>query len=321
MSTRPRFFNVYTISAILLSGIAAWWFFFMVPGFGPGRTLSIIGWLKTACNAENDYEHAWMVPPIMAFMLWHARDKLEMATKRIDWRGLLVLGLGVGLYLMAFRTSQARVGAFALPVVMLGGAWYLCGARVAGIVAFPLLFFWMSIPLPSFQQATVWLQLIATQAGHLGSALFGVETYVQGTNILSPNGKWDAYNIAGGCSGMRSLMALTMIAAAWAYVADIVWWKKIILFASAIPLAVIGNSVRIASIFVFADYVSPVFASKTWHDWSGLLFFFPVTLVGLSLLHAWLAGEIKSIFRGRRRAVIRRNTQSTTTEREQVHGN
>lgn len=52
------------------------------------------------------------------------------------------------------------------------------------------------------------------------------------------------------------------------------------LFLSAIPLAVIGNGVRIASIVVMAEYGDARFAAKTWHDWSGLLFFFPICLLG-----------------------------------------
>lgn len=102
-----------------------------------------------------------------------------------------------------------------------------------------------------------------------------MDTYLQGTNIRSTEGHWDAFNIAGGCSGMRSLMALIMLSAAWAYLSDLKFWKKCVLFLSAIPLAVIGNGVRIASIVVMAEYGDARFAAKTWHDWSGLLFFSP----------------------------------------------
>lgn len=80
---------------------------------------------------------------------------------------------------------------------------------------------------------------------------------------------------------MRSLMALLMLSAAWAYLSDLKFWKKCVLFLSAIPLAVIGNGVRITSIVVMAEYGNPEFASKTWHDWSGLLFF------SLSAFSAW----------------------------------
>ena len=81
-------------------------------------------------------------------------------------------------------------------------------------------------------------------------------------------------------------------------------WKRILLALSAIPLPIAANAFRVASIFVCAEYINPAFASKTWHDWSGLLFFFPASLLGLMLLHGLLAGEVP--FLKRRRTVIRR---------------
>ncbi len=57
---------------------------------------------------------------------------------------------------------------------------------------------------------------------------------------------------------MRSLMALLMLSAAWAYLSDLKFWKKCVLFLSAIPLAVIGNGVRITSIVVLAEYYNEV---------------------------------------------------------------
>jgi exosortase len=127
---------------------------------------------------------------------------------------------------------------------------------------------------------------------HHGSSLFGVETYVEGTVILPTKGDWKPLDIAGGCSGIRSLMALLMVSAAWAYIAKIAYWKKIILFLSAVPLAIIGNAMRITSIFVIAEYGNADFAVNTWHDWSGLLLFYPISLVMLLLIHSLFEGRI-----------------------------
>ncbi|NJM37837.1 MAG: archaeosortase/exosortase family protein [Akkermansiaceae bacterium] len=113
-----------------------------------------------------------------------------------------------------------------LPIILFGSTWYLFGWRVAKLVAFPIFLFWLAIPLPSFQQATTHLQLLATAMAHHGSALFGVETYVEGTKVLPIKGDWKPLDIAAGCSGIRSLMALLMISAVWAYIAKITMWKK-----------------------------------------------------------------------------------------------
>lgn len=291
-SANERFPTLPMLSGMMASVLLLAWAYLTGTGFGMDGTQNSFQWLVSAWNPETDYEHGWLVVPIIVFMLYHARRRIAQAPRRIDWRGLLLFIPGCLLFLLSFRVSQPRVALGALPLILLGGTWYLAGPRVAKIGAFPLLFFWLCIPLPSFQQATVKLQIIATQLGHLGAGLFGVDTYLQGTNIRSTEGHWDAFNIAGGCSGMRSLMALIMLAAAWVYLSDLKFWKKCVLFLSAIPLAVLGNGVRIASIVVLAEYGDAQFASKTWHDWSGLLFFFPICLVGLAAVHSLLAGEM-----------------------------
>lgn len=284
------------------------WFYAVQPGFGAERW-SAFCWLASSWNSETDYEHAWMVPLIALFMLYHARARLAASfseTTSVRWAGLVPALGGALLFVASFRTVQGRLAIGALPFLLTGAAWFYGGRRAARMSAFPFFFLWMAIPLPGFQQATVGMQLLATQAAHWLSGLFGVPTIVEGTNILSANGTWDTYSIAGGCSGMRSLMALLMISTAWAYLAPLTWWKKCLLALAAIPLAILGNAFRVGSIFICAEYINPAFASKTWHDWSGLLFFFPASLAGLALLHALLAGEIP--FLKRRRCVVVKNS-------------
>lgn len=304
---KERFLTVPMTAALAVCALLLALPYLAFPEFGSTGNENSIQWLVSSWNKQTDYEHGWLVVPIIAFMLYHARRKIAQAPRRMDWRGLLLFIPGALLLALSFRVGQPRVAVGALPLILLGGAWYLAGPQIARLCAFPLLFFWLCIPLPSFQQATVELQIVATKLGHLGAGLFGVDTYLQGTNIRSTGGHWDAFNISGGCSGMRSLMALLMLSAAWAYLSDLKFWKKCVLFLSAIPLAVIGNGVRITSIVVLAEYGDPEFAAKTWHDWSGLLFFFPICLLGLAAVHSLLAGELIWKPSRRKKLVVKMN--------------
>ena len=87
-------------------------------------------------------------------------------------------------------------------------------------------------------------------------------------------------------------MALLMISATWAYIAKIALWKKVLLFLSAFPLAILGNALRVTSIFVIAEYGDAKWATTTWHDWSGLLLFYPFSLMLLLLIHSVLEGGL-----------------------------
>lgn len=305
-SEQKRFFTWPVIVCSVLTAAILWWFYYYVRAFGGGAGTSVIGWLIFHWD-QDEMEHAWLVPILSGVMLAHVREKLASVPKRVDWRGLILMLAGAACYVIGYRVIQARVCVFGLPLIILGCIWYLAGFKATRICAIPILFLWMMIPLILVEQATVGLQILATKLGHIGATLFGVDSYVQGTAIFSANELWDAYSVSGGCSGMRSLMALTMISIVWAYMADLAIWKKLLLVACAVPLAVIGNAFRIASIVILAEYVDPSFASKTWHDWSGLLLFFPITLMGLMLIHSLMAGEFILFGKKRKKVVIRQN--------------
>jgi exosortase len=202
------------------------------------------------------------------------------------------------------------VAVFGLPFILWGAAHFFWGWRVAKLLAFPLFFLWIAIPLPTFQQATTHLQLLATAIAHHGSGLLGVETYTQGTTILPVKGDWKPLSIAHGCSGIRSLMALLMISAAWAYMARMAMWKRILLFLCAFPLAIIGNALRVISIFVIAENGNAEWASTTWHDWSGLLLFYPFSLMLLLVIHSLLEGGLP--WKAQQKRQLRRTTVSAS---------
>jgi exosortase/archaeosortase family protein len=87
-------------------------------------------------------------------------------------------------------------------------------------------------------------------------------------------------------------MALLMISSVWAYLARMSLWKKAILLSSAIPLSIIGNGLRVSSIFIMAEYGTEQFARTTWHDNSGLLLFYPISLLMMMGLHTILEGGL-----------------------------
>jgi len=279
------------LAAALSAGVLVW-FFWMLPLFGAGRNMSALVWLNSTWNEWGGYEHGRLFPFLIAgLVLYRFKDLRAAAGQGSGW-GLVAIGIGALCYAAAYRTLQPRVAVGGLPFLMWGAALYLWGWKVARILTFPLFFFWMAIPVPGLQQATTQLQLLATSLAHHGAGWCGVETYTQGTDILPVKGDWPPLSIAGGCSGINSLMALLMISTAWAYVAKIALWKKLVLCLSAVPLAILGNALRLTSIFVIAEYGDAKWARGTWHDWSGLLLFYPFSLVLLLCLHSLFEGGL-----------------------------
>ncbi len=279
-------------AVVAVSVAVLWWFYGVEARFGASRSQSAFDWLWSAWNSENDFEHGPLFPVILVGLVVYRFQNLKAAVTTGSAWGLVAVIVGALCYAAAYRTLQPRVAIGALPFLLWGSAGFLWGGRVARELLLPVFFLWLAIPLPGFQQATSQLQLLATALAHHGAALCGVSTVVQGNMISSAHGSWEPLEIAKGCSGIRSLMALLMISGAWACIAEMAMWKRAILFLAAFPLAILGNTLRVISIFVIAEFGDAKWARHTWHDWSGLLFFYPFSLMLLLVIHALLDGGL-----------------------------
>ncbi|MDB6079046.1 MAG: exosortase [Akkermansiaceae bacterium] len=276
----------------ILCGLVILYFYGIVPGFAKNQVFSSLRWMVSTWNKENDYEHGYLVLPIMlGLVVWQWKRLRASVGAGSSW-GLPVLFLGVLLYVAGFRCGQARLTIGGLPFVLWGSALFLWGWQTAKLLLFPIFFFWVAVHVPQFSQATNFLQILSTKLAQAGCSLFGVKTQVLGTQIFSASGKFKPLEINEGCGGIRSLMALLMISSVWAYVADISLWKKALLCLAAVPLAIFGNMLRLTSIFVISEYGNADFAAGTWHDWSGLVLFYPISLILLLFVHSVLEGGL-----------------------------
>jgi exosortase len=282
---------------VIFSALIVFYFYFIYTGHDRFQGRSAFGWLKTTWNSENDFEHGFLVPIIIVGLLsWQWKNLVASAGKG-SWLGYPVMTLGVLLFAAACRTGQPRLAIYGLPMVLWGSSLFLWGFRVARLTFFPLFLLWLAVPLPQFQQATTKLQILSTYLAQHGCKLFGVNVQVMGTKIISATNAWAPLEIDEGCGGIRSLMALIMISSVWAYVAKMSLWRKALLCLTAFPFAVIGNMLRLTSIFVISEYGSASFAKNTWHDWSGLLFFYPISLLLLFMTHSLLDGSLSPLRR------------------------
>jgi len=273
--------------------------------FGPMKgEPAAVTWAR-AWNKESDFEHGWIFPPlVIALICWRWKE-ITASRSKGETLGLVMALGGAVLYVLSYRTIQWRVAIIGLPFLLTGSAWYLWGRKTALLLAFPFFLTWLAIPVGFLQQATGGLQLIASKLAHAGSSVCGAMTTLRGNTITMGDGS--GFEVDSGCSGIRSLWALMLIAAAWTYVAKMPLWKKAFLFLSSFPIAILGNSLRLISIFVMAQYGDAKFASGTWHDWSPLVLFYPFSLFLLLTVHSVLEGGLpwkKSKRRAVRRVVV-----------------
>jgi exosortase/archaeosortase family protein len=123
--------------------------------------------------------------------------------------------------------------------------------------------------------------MLAVSAAHGVLCGIGVDVVRSGTMLASASGSF-SMDVADPCSGLRSLFAMMTLSAGYGYFTQPTWGRRVALFALSVPIAVVGNVVRIVTIAVVGTTCSAEFASGFYHDYSGYVVF----LVAVSLMVA-----------------------------------
>ena len=292
---------------LIIIGALFLYFYLFYPAFPTTRGKTLAGWTWYGCNNVNGFLHGRFIPIVfgaLVFMAYQQVKDFEISSSK--W-GLVGIVLGILFYLAAVRTIQPRLATIGAPFVIVGMIYYLFGCRIGKHFIFAAFFLWFAIPVPGLETLmTAKLQYFITEVCYQGGLLIGMDLVRVGNDITVVGSGADPVKIAEGCSGMRSLMALTMIAAVYSYFTQKPLWKKAVLFASSLPLAIGGNFFRIFTILVITKMGYADFAKRTYHDWAGLLIFFPIALSGLYFFDYLLNRKQRQ-----KKVLIRQTTKKT----------
>jgi exosortase len=153
-----------------------------------------------------------------------------------------------------------------------GLVYLLAGGAVVRLWAFPLAFLVFMVPLPAIVLNAVAFPLQGFAAQTAASCLVALNIPVlrEGNVIALAR---TTLEVAEACSGIRSLMSLVALGTAYAYFTERVLWKRWIIIAAAIPVAIAANAFRVAGTGVLAHYFGEEAAQGFYHDFSGWLVF------------------------------------------------
>lgn len=245
-------------------------------------------WHLMDAGRTNEYAgHAMFVPLFSVLAAWTDRDRLRAAAGRGHPAGLAIVAVGLVLLAGWYTTWSEVLAGVALAVAVAGAVLWLFGARCLRAAAFPVAFLIMMAPLPRPVIAAVTLQLQTFAAGFAASALrlAGIPVYQAGVYLELPA---MTLQVAEVCNGLRFLLALIVLTAAFAEVMLPSRRRKVVLVASAVPIAILANAVRVAAIGVGVQYIGPDAASGTVHNMIGKAVW-GITLIPLIALGIWLA--------------------------------
>ncbi len=162
---------------------------------------------------EPSYTSPRVVLGLSLWLLYRRRERLLRLPLGAGSPGpaAALLAAGICVLMWSTYTGAPDLLALSLSLNLLGVAALLRGPRAIRVLAVPAAFLLLAIPVPSplLNHVLFPLQLItASYTGWLLHAL-GVPAYVLGDQILGAEGN---FAVIEGCSGMRSIESLCMIA-------------------------------------------------------------------------------------------------------------
>ena len=236
---------------------------------------------------RDDYSHCALIPFVFLYLLWEKRRQLEAAEPSPSGAGFLPLAGGIGLFWLGELGGDFFSLYLSLWLVLVGLLWIHLGWRMVRTMGFALLIMPTMFPLPGFLDARLLLEL-KLASSRLGVAMLqaaGVSAHREG-NVIDLG--CTQLQVVDACSGMRyvlPLMVLSLLMAHWCRAEP---WKKAALVATAVPLAILINSLRIAATGILSGLRGSQAAEGFFHGFSGgliFLFALPVLLLVMRLLN------------------------------------
>lgn len=218
-----------------------------------------------------DYSHGYLIAPLSAYFIWERRKRIARTPIEPSWWGLVPLALGA-LALTIGRLGVEQMSMrVAFVLTLIGLQVLLLGIPMSRVIAFPLCFLFLMVPLPQSLVNVIAfpLQLVAADLAVNVLHLFGMPVLREG-NILHLPAR--PLFVAEACSGLRSLMALGTLGVLFAYFFRKSWPERILLVASTIPIAIVVNAFRVALTAVLA-YMNASWAEGSIHQTEGFFMF------------------------------------------------
>ncbi len=240
-----QFLGNSTLGYVETDSVFGWWFWVQTRGVDAGNLMGIF---------DQEEAHGWFMPIVAAALIWREREAVQKLELRPAWAALGLFALALGLHFCGYVVQQTRlsVAAFAIGLFSLSG--FVLGKGWMKLTLFPFGLLLLCVPLGnSAEFITFPLRLLVTKiaVGFSGGVL-GLDLVREGTQIYDAARTFQ-FDVAPACSGIRSLVALGAIMTVYGYLSLESNWRRILMVLAAVPLAVLGNALRIIATIVVAE--------------------------------------------------------------------
>ena len=239
--------------------LAAWVLLFQFLGnstLGYIHTPSLFGWLYNLYNIggeDNDSSYGNLIPFLVIGLFWWKRKELLALPLNLWSPGLLLLAGALLLHILGYLVQQpfiSVVALFAGIYALTGLAW---GREWLRHSAYPFFLFIFSMPLAMHLNFILFpLRLLVVWLVELTAHLIGISVIRNGTQLMDPSGNY-GYDVVAACGGIRSLIAIFLLATVVAFGILRRPGNRIFLMVLAVPFSVLGNMLRLLAIIIAAE--------------------------------------------------------------------
>jgi exosortase len=249
---------------------------------------------------DTTWQYGALVPFAVGWLVWRRRQRLAEQPPRVGWMGLPLMMLALFSYFVGYKANSYYFGFAAVQLFVAGAVIWLFGWSWMRQLAFPWLILGMMWPLVFLEDRLGFpLRLISVKGIEWLASAMHLPIIAQGTALFSVSkgeavGSWMQLQVEGPCSGMNTLFALMFIAALFSHHTQPTNVRRWLLFTLSIPLAILGNMVRIGVLILGCRWLGQDVAvgheqndMTTYHLLAGLLVFV-VAFLGLQAVSSWM---------------------------------
>jgi len=220
-----------------------------------------------------DDQHGMVIPFVVMALVWWKRRELAVQPARVWWPALWLVVLALFFHLAGFMVQQPRlsvIGLFTGFYAVIGLAW---GPAFMRAIFFPYVLLMFCMPVGGLvDPITLPLRImVSTIVATISQFGLAPDVIRQGTQLMDAQRTFD-YDVAPACSGMHSLVAMLALAIIYGFVCLKSSRKRLILIASALPLAVLDNVVRLCLTIIVAEMYGQAAGKAVETDFGYLTF-------------------------------------------------
>jgi exosortase len=235
--------------------------------------------------ADSYYSHGILIPFVSMYLIWQQRKTLSAIEPLKGAWGMPLIILGMAVHILSSLFRIYFTSGFSMLIVLTGLVLHFYGWRILRSILFPVIFLMFMVPIPMVVIANISfkMKLFAAQIATAALNNAGLPAIREGSIIKMQH----AYVIVDDvCSGLRSLIALTALGGVFAYGMKSPMSRRILLFLSTIPIAIVTNVVRVVFLASVSEIWGSQYAAGFIHDLSGFAVF------ALAFLLLYAAGRL-----------------------------